>query len=222
MPVNSSIPSAIKIFNWVATLYKGSIKLEVPLLFMFSFIALFSIGGLTGLMLGALAVNIHVTDTYFVVGHFHYVMFGGTGFALFGALHYWFPKMFGRMYEKKKAFIGWLLMNIGFNVLYFPFLILGYMGMPRRYYHYLPQFEELHRIATVGSWIMVAGIILVIVNLIISLKKGNKAAANPWGAATLEWTVPSPPPTEDFHKIPVLTHGPYDYSKYMGTGGKAE
>jgi cytochrome c oxidase subunit I len=210
-----AIPSAIKVFNWVATLYKGSIKLEVPLLFMLSFIALFSIGGLTGLMLGALAVNIHVTDTYFVVGHFHYVMFGGTGFALFGALHYWFPKMFGRMYEKRKAFIGWLLMNIGFNVLYFPFLILGYLGMPRRYYHYLSQFETLHQIATVGSWIMVAGILLIVYNLIVSLKRGPKASPNPWGAATLEWTVSSPPPMEDFHEIPEVTAGPYDYSKFI-------
>jgi cytochrome c oxidase subunit I len=207
-----AIPSAIKVFNWVATLYKGSIKLEVPLLFMLAFIMQFSVGGLTGLMLGALSVNIHVTDTYFVVGHFHYVMFGGTGFALFGALYYWFPKMFGRMYKKRPAFIGWLMMTIGFNILYFPMLILGYMGMPRRYYHYLPQFETLHRIATVGSWIMVIGIIILIVNLIVSLKKGKKAPANPWGAATLEWTVSSPPPTENFHEIPVVTAGPYDYS----------
>jgi cytochrome c oxidase subunit 1 len=207
-----AIPSAIKVFNWIATLYKGSIQLEVPLLFMLAFIMQFSIGGLTGLMLGALSVNIHVTDTYFVVGHFHYVMFGGTGFALFGALYYWFPKIFGRMYIKRPAFIGWLMMTVGFNILYFPMLILGYMGMPRRYYHYLPQFETLHRIATVGSWIMVVGIIILIINLIVSLKKGKKAPANPWGAATLEWTVSSPPPTENFYEIPMVTTGPYDYS----------
>jgi cytochrome c oxidase subunit 1 len=209
-----AIPSAIKVFNWIATLYKGSIELEVPLLFMLAFIAQFSIGGLTGLMLGALSVNIHVTDTYFVVGHFHYVMFGGTGFALFGALHYWFPKMFGRMYKKRPAFIGWLFMTVGFNILYFPMLILGYMGMPRRYYHYLPEYETLHRIATVGSWIMVVGILLLIINLIVSLKRGDKALANPWGGRTLEWTVSSPPPTENFHEIPVVTTGPYDYSEY--------
>jgi cytochrome c oxidase subunit 1 len=209
-----AIPSAIKVFNWIATLYKGSIELEVPLLFMLAFIAQFSIGGLTGLMLGALSVNIHVTDTYFVVGHFHYVMFGGTGFALFGALHYWFPKMFGRMYKKRPAFIGWLFMTVGFNILYFPMLILGYMGMPRRYYHYLPEYETLQRIATVGSWIMVVGILLLIINLIVSLKRGDKALANPWGGRTLEWTVSSPPPTENFHEIPVVTTGPYDYSEY--------
>jgi cytochrome c oxidase subunit 1 len=212
-----AIPSAIKVFNWVATLYKGSIELEVPLLFMLAFIVQFSIGGLTGLMLGALSVNIHVTDTYFVVGHFHYVMFGGTGFALFGAIHYWFPKMFGRMYKKRPAFIGWLLMTVGFNILYFPMLILGYMGMPRRYYHYLAEYETLQRIATVGSWIMVAGILLLIINLIVSLKRGSKASANPWGGKTLEWTVSSPPPTENFHEIPVVTTGPYDYSEYEQT-----
>jgi cytochrome c oxidase subunit 1 len=209
-----SIPSAIKVFNWVATLYKGSIELEVPLLFMLAFIVQFSIGGLTGLMLGALSVNIHVTDTYFVVGHFHYVMFGGTGFALFGALHYWFPKMFGRMYKKRPAFIGWVFMTVGFNILYFPMLILGYMGMPRRYYHYLLEYETLQRIATIGSWIMVAGILVLIINLIVSLKRGDKASANPWGGRTLEWTVSSPPPAENFHEIPVVTTGPYDYSEF--------
>jgi cytochrome c oxidase subunit 1 len=209
-----SIPSAIKVFNWVATLYKGSIELEVPLLFMLAFIVQFSIGGLTGLMLGALSVNIHVTDTYFVVGHFHYVMFGGTGFALFGALHYWFPKMFGRMYKKRPAFIGWVFMTVGFNILYFPMLILGYMGMPRRYYHYLLEYETLQRIATIGSWIMVAGILVLIINLIVSLKRGDKASANPWGGRTLEWTVSSPPPAENFHEIPVITTGPYDYSEF--------
>ena len=209
-----AIPSAIKVFNWIATLYKGSIELEVPLLFMLAFIAQFSIGGLTGLMLGALSVNIHVTDTYFVVGHFHYVMFGGTGFALFGALHYWFPKMFGKMYKKRPAFIGWVFMTVGFNILYFPMLILGYMGMPRRYYHYLLEYETLQRIATIGSWIMVAGILVLIINLIVSLKRGDKASANPWGGRTLEWTVSSPPPAENFHEIPVVTTGPYDYSEF--------
>ena len=209
-----SIPSAIKVFNWIATLYKGSIQLEVPLLFVLSMIIQFSIGGFTGLLLGVLAVNIHVTDTYFVVGHFHYVMFGGTGFALFAAMHYWFPKMFGRMFRRKPAFIAWLMMTVGFNTLYFPMLILGYAGMPRRYYHYLDQFQSLHRIATVGSWILAIGIFTALINLWLSMRSGPKAPANPWGGKTLEWTVPSPPPVENFHDIPVVMRGPYDYSEY--------
>ncbi len=209
-----SIPSAIKVFNWVATLYKGSIVLEVPLLFVLSFIVQFSIGGFTGLMLGALAVNIHVQDTYFVVGHFHYVMFGGTGFGLFAAMHYWFPKMFGRMYKQAPAMIAWLLTTIGFNLFYFPFFFLGYFGMPRRYYDYLPEFQTYQVVATVGSWILVLGILVMIVNLLVSLKRGKPAPANPWGGRTLEWTVSSPPPMENFHTIPTVTTGPYDYSEY--------
>lgn len=209
-----AIPSAIKIFNWVATLYKGSIEISVPLLYVLSFIVQFSIGGFTGLMLGALSVNIHVTDTYFVVGHFHYVMFGGTGFGFFAAIHYWFPKFFGKMYNKGRATVAWLLATIGFNTLYIPFLIMGYLGMPRRYYHYLPQFQTLHQIATVGSWILVLGIIIMFVNLFIALKNGAKASANPWGGETLEWKTPSPPPLENFDEIPTVTTGPYDYSKY--------
>ncbi len=209
-----SIPSAIKVFNWVATLYKGSIALEPPLLFILSFIIQFSIGGFTGLMLGALAVNIHVQDTYFVVGHFHYVMFGGTGFGLFAAMHYWFPKMFGRMYKKGPAVVSWALLTLGFNMLYFPFLILGYMGMPRRYYDYLPEYQGVHVVATVGSWILALGIIIMLINLLVSLRRGAAAPANPWGGKTLEWTVPSPPPMENFHTIPTVTTGPYDYSEY--------
>jgi cytochrome c oxidase subunit 1 len=209
-----SIPSAIKVFNWIATLYKGSIELDVPLLFVLSMIVQFCIGGFTGLLLGTLAVNIHVQDTYFVVGHFHYVMFGGTGFALFAALHYWFPKMFGRMYSKKPAIVAWFLATIGFNTLYFPMLFLGYMGMPRRYYDYLPEYTIFHQISTVGSWILALGLLVMVVNLMKALRTGTRAAANPWGSKTLEWTVASPPPLENFHDIPVVTAGPYDYSEY--------
>ncbi len=217
-----AIPSAIKIFNWVATLYKGSIDVDVPLLHVLSFIVQFSIGGFTGLMLGALSVNIHVTDTYFVVGHFHYVMFGGTGFGFFAALHYWFPKVFGKMYNKGRAKVAWLLATVGFNTLYIPFLILGYLGMPRRYYHYLPQFQTLHEIATVGSWILVLGLIIMFVNLFMALRSGAKASENPWGGETLEWKTPSPPPLENFDEIPTVTAGPYDYSKYEKASEEAD
>ncbi len=209
-----SIPSAIKVFNWIATLYKGSIDPDVPLLYVLSMIIQFCIGGFTGLLLGTLAVNIHVQDTYFVVGHFHYVMFGGTGFALFAALHYWFPKMFGRMYAKRPAVVAWLLATIGFNLLYFPMFFLGYLGMPRRYYDYLPEYAIYHQISTVGSWVLALGLLVMVVNLIAALRTGAKASANPWGSKTLEWTVASPPPMENFHEIPVVTKGPYDYSEY--------
>lgn len=206
-----AIPSAIKVFNWVATLYKGSIELESPMLFSLAFIFLFSIGGLTGLMQGALAVNVHIHDTSFIVGHFHYVMFGGTGFAFFGALHYWFPKMFGKMYNRKLAKIAWAFMFVGFNTLYFPLLVIGWMGMPRRYYDYLPQFHTGHLISTIGSWILITGILLVLYNLGRALIKGEKAGQNPWGGATLEWQTSTPPPLENFEKIPEVKREPYDF-----------
>jgi len=206
-----AVPSAIKVFNWVATLYKGSIELKPPLLYALTFIFLFSIGGLTGLIQGALAVNMHLHDTYWVVGHFHYIIFGGMGFGFLAAVHYWFPKMFGRMYNWRQAVWGWLILFIGFNVLYFPMLILGWEGMPRRYYDYPPQFHTLHLISTVGSWILIAGLIWIFSNLIQALRKGEKADDNPWGGATLEWQISSPPPTENFKKIPVVEKGPYEF-----------
>jgi cytochrome c oxidase subunit 1 len=206
-----AVPSAIKVFNWVATLYKGSIEFEPPLLFALTFIFLFSIGGLTGLFQGALAVNLHLHDTYWVVGHFHYIIFGGMGFGFFAALHYWFPKMFGRMYQKKWVYVAWFFLFIGFNILYFAMLILGWEGMPRRYYDYLPQFHTLHLISTIGSWILIAGLVLMFVNLFLSLFRGEKAGENPWGGATLEWQISSPPPKENFEKIPVVERGPYEY-----------
>ena len=206
-----AIPSAIKVFNWVTTLYQGSIALDPPMLFALSFILLFTIGGLTGLVLGAAATDVHVHDTYFVVGHFHYVMFGGTGFAFFGAMHYWLPKIYGRMYNKKVATAAWGIMFIGFNILYLSMKIVGMQGMPRRYYDYLPQFHNLNILATVGSWILAIGLILMFVNLFRGLFKGEKVGVNPWGGASLEWTVPSPPPPENFDADPVVTHGPYDF-----------
>lgn len=206
-----AIPTAVKVFNWVATLYKGSIVIEPPLLFALSFIFLFSIGGLTGLVLGSAGTDVHVHDTYFVVGHFHYTIFGGTGFGLFAGLHYWFPKIYGRMYNKKLATFAWAILFIGFNILYFPMLVMGMQGMPRRYHDYLPKYHTGHFISTVGSWIVALGLFLMFYNLIKSIKKGEKVGKNPWQAATLEWTTPSPPPTLNFVGEPKLTRGPYNY-----------
>ena len=165
------------------------------------------------MVLGSLATDVHLHDTYFVVAHFHYVMFGGTGTIFIAALFYWFPKMFGRMYNKKIASWSALFYFIAFNVLYFPKFILGYMGMPRRYFDYLPQFETLQFVSTIGSWLMAATLALIIGNLIYSFKKGKKAHRNPWGGVTLEWYISSPPPLENFHEIPVITHEPYDFSQ---------
>lgn len=211
-----AVPSAIKVFNWVGTLYKGAIDFQPPLLFALTFIFLFSIGGLTGVMQGALAVNVHLHDTYFIVGHFHYVMFGGTGFGFFAALLYWFPKMFGRMYSRRAIYASWFPMFVGFNLLYFGMLILGFMGMPRRYFHHLPQFDTMHVVATVGSWLLALGLLMFFGTLLRALFKGEKAEGNPWGGVTLEWTLPSPPPLENFEEIPTITHGPYHFVKEDG------
>ena len=208
-----AVPSGVKIFNWVATLYKGAIRTDAPLIFALSFIFLFSIGGLTGLIIGSLAPNLHLHGTYFIVGHFHYVMFGGAGFSILAGLHYWFPKITGRMYSDVYAKIGWLNLFIGFNILYFSMFILGFDGMPRRYFDYPPEYHTNHVISTVGSWFLAVGLVIIFGNLIRAIFKGAKAPMNPWGGKTLEWTIASPPPAENFSQIPVIRQGPYPYDE---------
>jgi cytochrome c oxidase subunit 1 len=207
-----AIPSGVKIFNWVATLYKGSISLQSPMLYALAFIFQFTIGGLTGLFLGMLAIDIHLHDTYFVVAHFHYVMVGGTVFAFFGGLHYWWPKMFGKMYNERMAQVAFGLVFTGFNVTFLSQFVMGSRGMPRRYYDYLPQFTIFHQISTFGSWILGCGFLVMLVMFIQSLSSGKKAPRNPWGSAALEWQTGNPlPPLANFATDPVVTRGPYDY-----------
>lgn len=207
-----AIPSAVKVFNWLATMYRGSISLEAPMLYAISFLLLFAIGGLTGIVLGALSVDVHLHDTYFVVAHFHFVMMGGTVMAFLAGLHYWWPKMFGRMYSEKWARVSAALIFAGFNVTFLTQFVLGSRGMPRRYYNYLDQFQPLHVFSTFGSWILAAGFFLMAGYLFASLRKPMDAPANPWGATGLEWQTPSPPTTHNFDHVPVVAEEPYNYS----------
>jgi len=206
-----AIPSAIKVFNWTATLYKGSISYRTPMLYALGFIGLFVIGGLTGIFLGVTAVDLHVTDTYFVVAHFHYVMVGGTIMAYLGGIHFWWPKMTGRMYNETWGSIAALIIFVGFNMTFFPQFILGYLGMPRRYHVYPPEFQILHVMSTAGASILAIGFIVPLIYLGISLRKGRIAGDNPWGATGLEWKTSSPPPTYNFDKTPIVTEEVYAY-----------
>ena len=207
-----AIPSAIKVFNWTATMYKGQVRLETPMLYAIGFIGLFTIGGLTGVMLAALGMDVHLTDTYFVIAHFHYVMVGGALLGYLSGLHFWWPKMTGRMYSNTWSKVSAVLVFAGFNLTFGPQFILGYMGMPRRYHVYPPEFQVFNVLSSAGASVLGLGLILPVFYLLWSLKYGEKAPANPWGATGLEWQTSSPPIASNFEVTPVVTHEAYDYS----------
>ena len=204
-----AIPSAVKVFNWTATMYKGSVSWETPMLYAIGFIGLFTIGGLTGLFLAAIGLDVHVTDTYFIIAHFHYIMVGGTIMGYLGGLHYWWPKISGRLYPEGLSKLSAGIIFIGFNLTFFPQFMLGYLGMPRRYHAYPPEFQVLNVLSSAGASILGVGYLLPMFYLAWSLRYGKPAGANPWGASGLEWETTSPPPTENFrgdadrHREPV-------------------
>jgi cytochrome c oxidase subunit 1 len=208
-----AVPSAIKVFNWTATMYKGSISYDTPMLYAFGFIGLFTIGGLTGLFVATLAMDVHLTDTYFVIAHFHYVMVGGMVMAYLGGIHFWWPKISGRMYPEAWAKFAALVVFVGFNLTFFPQFILGYQGMPRRYHAYAPEFQVLNVLSSAGASVLGLGYLIPLIYMLWSLKYGQRAPANPWGAVGLEWTVPSPPPWDNFPQTPVVTWEAYQYHK---------
>jgi cytochrome c oxidase subunit 1 len=210
-----AIPTAIKVLNWISTMYKGAIHLDTPMLYALMFLWVFTIGGLTGLFLSTMSTDVHLHDTYFVVAHFHYVMMGGAITAIFGGVHYWWPKIFGRMYDEKTGQRAAILVFIGLNLTFFPQFIMGSRGMPRRYYNYIAEFQPFHQASTIGAFLLGIGFLITTVSLIRSLLKKMDAPANPWGANTLEWTIPSPPTVHNFDRVPVVTEGPYEYDNWV-------
>ena len=206
-----AVPSAIKVFNWIGTMHKGFIRFDAPMLYAIGFIGLFTLGGLTGLFVAALAADVHLAQTYFVVAHFHYVMVGGMVSAFFAGLHYWWPKIFGRMYPEMWGRAGAIIIFIGFNLTFFPQFIVGYLGMPRRYHAYPPEFQVLNVLSSAGATILALGYLLPLGYLTWSLFYGKRASANPWGATGLEWQTSSPPITENFVVTPTVIETPYNY-----------
>jgi len=216
-----AVPSAIKVFNWTATLYKGSIHYDAPMLYAFGFVGLFTMGGLTGLFLAALGIDVHVTDTYFVVAHFHYIMVGGAVMGYLGGMHFWWPKISGKLYPEGWARLAALIVFIGFNLTFFPQFVLGYLGMPRRYYQYPPEYQVLNVLSTAGATVLAVGYLLPMVYFLWSMRYGKPAPDNPWKAAGLEWTVQSPPTTFNFPEQPVVTWEAYNYDE-IDKGHKQE
>ncbi|CAN5569185.1 cytochrome c oxidase subunit I [soil metagenome] len=215
-----AIPSAIKVFNWTATLYKGSVAFQTPMLYALGFIGLFTLGGLTGLFLASLAVDVHVTDTYFIVAHFHYIMVGGAVMGYMGGIHYWWPKMTGKMYPEWWGRFSAFVLFVGFNLTFFPQFIVGYLGMPRRYHAYAPEFQVLNVMSTAGASIMAVGYIIPLFYLIWSLRYGKDAGNNPWKATGLEWSVASPPSPHNFEKTPIIVEDAYCYHKNVNQLGE--
>ena len=206
-----AIPSAVKVFNWSATLYKGAISFETPMLYAYGFLGLFAIGGLTGLFLATLGLDVHMHDTYFVVAHFHYIMVGGAIMGFMGGLHFWWPKMTGRMYSEFFSRVSAIMVFVGFNITFFPQFVVGYLGMPRRYHSYPDEMQVLNVMSSAGATVLGLGYVLPVIYFLWSLKYGQVAGPNPWGATGLEWQTASPPLTENFVEVPVVDREPYDY-----------
>jgi cytochrome c oxidase subunit 1 len=207
-----AIFSAIKVFTWTLTLRRGSIQFNTPLLYFFGFLFLFVFGGMTGVAVATQSLDVHWHDTYFVVAHFHFIMVGASVTAFLAAAHYWFPKMFGRMYNERLGLVGAMAVFIGFNLTFVPQFLLGNLGMPRRYYSYPAEWQWLHVLSTGGAWLLGASLLLALVNLLIALHWGKKAPANPWHSRSFEWLTPSPPPKHNFITPPLLEHSAYDYT----------
>jgi len=206
-----AIPSAVKVFNWTATLFQGSVSWDTPMLYAIGFMGLFAIGGLTGIFCATLGVNVHIHDTYFIVAHFHYVMVGGTIMGYLGGLHYWWPKISGRLYSEAWGKLSAMIIFVGFNLTFFPQFILGYIGMPRRYHAYPGEFQVLNVLSTAGATLLGLGYLLPVIYLSWSMRYGKRASANPWNAVGLEWETSSPPPTHNFLEPPTVDHEAYDY-----------